>query len=85
LTCPVHGLIWLFTASRRSRKNARSPCPLSKVIFEAYWRHDQDISQADVLRQLFKQLGWDDNVLMERLQDDAVKAQLRACLLRSAL
>jgi 2-hydroxychromene-2-carboxylate isomerase len=50
----------------------------ARAAFEAYWAQNQDISQADVLRAIFVHLGLDANVVMERLQEDSVKEQLRA-------
>jgi 2-hydroxychromene-2-carboxylate isomerase len=52
--------------------------PFAEAAFEAYWSHDQDISQDAVLSALCGQLGIDDKAFFAGIAEQGVKDILRA-------
>jgi len=52
--------------------------PFAEAAFEAYWSHDQDISQDAVLTALCGQLGIDDKAFFAGIAEQGVKDILRA-------
>jgi 2-hydroxychromene-2-carboxylate isomerase len=50
----------------------------ARATFEAYWRDDQDISQAQVLREVCKQADIDPDWFFAGIEQQAIKDKLRA-------
>ena len=52
--------------------------PFASAVFEAYWGHDQDISQDTVLADICRRCRLDVPAFMAGIAEPAVKAQLKA-------
>jgi 2-hydroxychromene-2-carboxylate isomerase len=52
--------------------------PFARAVFEAYWGADQDISRADVLAGICRQVGVDPDALLAGIEAPAIKDRLRA-------
>ncbi len=50
----------------------------AKAVMNAYWTREQDIGQAEVLKAVAAELGWDGDALLARTQEPAVKDTLKA-------
>ncbi len=48
----------------------------SRACFEAYWCHDKDLSQEDVLREIVGGVGMDADNFFELIGDDRIKRKL---------
>ncbi len=49
----------------------------SRRVFESYWGEDKDISQDDVLREIVRETGLDENEFFTKIASDEYKAMLR--------
>jgi 2-hydroxychromene-2-carboxylate isomerase len=54
------------------------PGALAQAVFRAYWVDDKDISDAAVLGELLQHLGGDAEKILARIEEPAVKDELRA-------
>ncbi|MBP6010635.1 MAG: 2-hydroxychromene-2-carboxylate isomerase [Alphaproteobacteria bacterium] len=52
--------------------------PYATAVFQAYWGDLEDISQPEVLGRIASSVGYDANGFLERVEDPALKAKLRA-------
>lgn len=52
--------------------------PYATAVFQAYWGDLEDISQPDVLARVAASVGYDAAGFLERVEDPALKAKLRA-------
>jgi 2-hydroxychromene-2-carboxylate isomerase len=52
--------------------------PFASAVFEAYWAHDRDISQDDVLTDLCGRVGVEPRRFLEGIASPEVKARLKA-------
>jgi 2-hydroxychromene-2-carboxylate isomerase len=52
--------------------------PYSRRVFESYWGEDRDISKDDVLREIVRAAGLDENEFFEKIGSEPYKAKLRA-------
>ncbi len=52
--------------------------PYATAVFQAYWGDLEDISQPDVLGRVAASVGYDAAGFLERVEDPALKAKLRA-------
>ena len=52
--------------------------PYLRAVFEAYWSELQDISQAQILRELVTRVGIDPEAFFAKIGSDAYKSRLRA-------
>lgn len=52
--------------------------PFASAVFEAYWAHDRDISQDDVLADLCRRVGVDPQRFHEGIARPEIKARLKA-------
>jgi 2-hydroxychromene-2-carboxylate isomerase len=50
----------------------------SRRVFEAYWGDNRDISQDDVLRDIVRECGLDEQEYFAKIASEAYKARLRA-------
>lgn len=50
---------------------------LARALFEAYWKHDQDISQESVLHRMFEIAGFDGAEMLHAIAEPALKQELR--------
>ena len=48
----------------------------SRACFEAYWLHDKDLSQEDVLREIVSSIGMDADKFVAAINDDRIKRKL---------
>lgn len=48
----------------------------SRACFEAYWCHDKDLSQEDILREIVSSVGMDADNFMAQIGDDRIKKKL---------
>jgi 2-hydroxychromene-2-carboxylate isomerase len=65
---------WLLTPGR----SATAMEAFAEAVFQAYWTHDQDISQDSVLASIASGQGIDAAALLAAIATPAVKAQLKA-------
>lgn len=66
----MRGCLWLL---------AQPPLlPFTAAVFEAYWSHDRDISDDDVLRDLCTRCDIDPDAFFTGIGQPAIKAQLKA-------
>ncbi len=49
----------------------------ARAVFEAYWSHDRDISQADVLGSICRDVGLDEEEVAEKIASTTYKQKLR--------
>lgn len=54
------------------------PGSFAQAVFRAYWVDDKDISDAAVLGELVQHLGGDPKTILARIEEPAVKDELRA-------
>jgi len=52
--------------------------PFARVLFDAYWGDDEDISQRPVLEAAARRAGLEPVALLARSEDDDIKTRLRA-------
>lgn len=52
--------------------------PFARAVFEAYWSDDQDISRAEVLTAICRQVGVDPDAFFLAIEAPAIKDRLRA-------
>jgi 2-hydroxychromene-2-carboxylate isomerase len=52
--------------------------PFATAVFEAYWAHEEDISQDAVLLKICDQVGIDGDAFLAGIAQPAIKAQLKA-------
>jgi len=52
--------------------------PFATAVFEAYWAHEEDISQDAVLLKICDQVGVDGDAFLAGIAQPAIKAQLKA-------
>ena len=50
----------------------------SRLVFEAYWGDDKDISKDDVMREIVRKADLDENEFFAKIASDEYKARLRA-------
>jgi len=62
----------------RSTDAELSAGAFSQGIFRAYWEHDEDISDRAVIAALASELRMDQKRLFELMEDDQIRAELRA-------
>lgn len=51
--------------------------PFARAVFEAYWIREEDISQAEVLRNICETLGVDGEAVLLGIAQDEIKIQLK--------
>ncbi len=66
----MRGCIWLESPERM--------LPFARGVFEAYWGHDRDISQDEVLRDICLGAGIDADALLQGIGTGPIKDQLKA-------
>jgi len=52
--------------------------PYARAVFEAYWGDLEDISQPEVLGRIVSSLGYDAPEFLQKIEDPAIKARLKA-------
>ena len=72
----MRGCCWLVERDRRGAPAQMAA--FAAAVFEAYWSHDQDVSQDAVLAALCRQVGIDEAAFFAAVAAPEVKAMLKA-------
>ena len=52
--------------------------PYATAVFQTYWGDLEDISQPEVLRPILARVGYEPDAFLQRIEEPALKARLRA-------